>query len=477
MILMKGVMMRSPGRLILFLLISTALYASVTARVDKTAVKRGEPVTLTLQVEGKTFSVPPMTTVCGVGIEKHTHRTATESSEGRFQKAEQYRYHFRPEADCVIAPIAVEVDGVESYSEAIKIEVDGKDDSSPLFELRSIKKELYVGEPFDIEAIFKKRALADKKSISLIMPETEHLWIKKVSGPLYTKEDGYGVVTTRYLMVPQKAGTLRIYPAEMKVASDSQRDDAWGNLKDERVWQRYYSNTLEIRVKALPADVTLVGDFSMVLELTADKVEANKPLEAELVIRGTGNFEDMPVLRPTVPGVEVFSGDPRLEETNEGRQERWRQKLTFVADGNFTIPPIALDYFDPEEKRVKRVQTQPLSIRVSGSQKSDEKIEKERISEQKGEGVSMGWGVVIYLLGAVSGAVLIRLPWRKYLGKRSAEENVSAADYRRVLSVLLAHKDAPDVQAMIVKLEALLYEGKEEKIDERALKVLLKRYR
>ena len=474
---MKGAMMKSPGRLVIFLVISTALYASVTARVDKRAVKRGEPVTLTLQVEGNTFSVPPMTTVCGVGIEKHTHRTTTGRSEGRFQKAELYKYCFRPESDCVIGPIAVEVDGAESYSQPIKIEVDGKGESNTLFELRSVKKELYVGELFGIEAVFKKRALPDEKNALLIMPETEHLWIKKISEPVYTKEDDYGVVTARYLMVPQKAGTLRIYPAEMKVASDSQRDDAWGNLKDERVWQRYYSNALEIQVKALPADVILVGDFSMVLELTEDKVEANNPLEAELVIRGTGNFEDMPVFRPTVPGVEVFAGDPRLEETNEGRQERWRQKFTLIAESNFTIPPITLDYFDPEERRVKRVQTQPVPIHVSGSLKSEEKTAKEHISEQKDKGVSMGWGVVIYLLGAVSGAILIRLPWRKYLGKRSVEAHVSAADYKRVLSVLLAHKDAPDVQAMIVKLEAFLYEGKDVKIDERALKTLLKRYR
>ncbi len=474
---MKGAMMKSPGRLILFLLISAALYASVTARVDKRTVKRGEPVTLTLQVEGNTFSVPPMTTLCGVRIERHAHRTAAGSAEGRFQKAELYRYRFRPESDCVIAPIAIEVDGVESYSQPIKIEVDGKGERNTLFELRSVKKELYVGELFEIEAVFETRGLADKKNVALIMPETEHLWIKKVSEPVYTKEEDYGVVTARYLMVPQKAGIMRIYPAEMKVASDSQRDDAWGNLKDERVWQRYYSTALEVSVKALPADVTLVGDFSMVLELNADKVEANKPLEAELVIRGTGNFEDMLVLRPTVPGVEVFAGDPRLEETNEGRQELWRQKFTFIAESNFTIPPIALDYFDPEEKRVKRVQTQPVSVRVSGSKKSEQAIEKERPLEQKDKGMNIGWGVVLYLLGAVSGVLLFMLPWRRYLGKAPAEKKVSAADYRGALQMLLMHKDAPDVQAMIVKLEAFLYEGKDEKIDERALRELLKRYR
>lgn len=474
---MKGAMMRSPGKLILFLLISAALYASVTARVDKTAVKRGEPVTLTLRVEGKTFSVPPMITLCGAGIETHAHRTAAGSAAGGFQKAELYRYRFRPESDCVIAPIAIEVDGVESYSQPIKIEVDGKGERNTLFELRSVKKELYVGELFAIEAVFKTKGLADKKNAALIMPETEHLWIKKVSEPVYTKEESSGVVTARYLMVPQKAGTLRIYPAEMKVASDSQRDDAWGNLKDERVWQRYYSNALEIQVKALPADVILVGDFSMVLELTADKVEANNPLEAELVIRGTGNFEDMPVFRPTVPGVEVFAGDPRLEETNEGRQERWRQKFTFIAESNFTIPPITLDYFDPEERRVKRGQTQPASIYVSGSEKNKEAIAKEHSFEQKGEGINIGWAVVIYLLGAVGAALLFMIPWRKYLGKRSADKSISVADYRRVLQMLLMHKDAPDVQAMIVKLEAFLYEGKDVKIDERALKALLKRYR
>jgi len=308
------------------------------------------------------------------------------------------------------------------------------------------------------------------------MPETEHLWIKKVSEPLYTEEEGYGVMTARWLMAPQQAGILRINPAEIKIATDVQRDDGWGNLKDERVWQSYYSNALEIKVKALPANVTLVGDFKVALELAADKAEANKPLEAELLISGVGNFEDIPAFKPTVRAVEVFAGDPRLEETNEGRQELWRQKLTFIADGNFTIPSIVLDYFDLEERRVKRVQTQPVSIHLTGSQKREEAIAKERVVEQKSEGEKMIWAVVIYLLGAMSAAVLFMLPWKRYLSAAPAEKRVSAADYRHVLKVLLMHQDAPDVQEMIVKLEAFLYEGKDEKIDERALKELLKRY-
>ncbi len=473
---MKGAMMKSPGRLIFFLLISTALYASVTASVDKTAVKRGEPVTLTLRVEGKTFTVPPMTTLCGVGIEMHEHRTAAESAEGGFQKAELYRYRFRPESDCVIAPISVEVDGVESYSQPLRITVDGKGAGDTLFELRSAKKDLYVGETFEVEAIFKKRAQPEEKSSLLIMPDTEHLWIKKASEPIYTEEGGYSVATARYLMAPQQAGTLRIYPAEMKIATDYKRVDGWGNLKDERVWQSYYSNALEIRVRALPADVTLVGDFTVALELEANKVEANKPLEAELVIRGVGNFEDMPVFKPTVNAVKIFAADPELEDVRDGRQELWRQKLIFIADGNFTIPPIVLDYFDLDERRLKRVQTQPVSIHVTGSQKRASTTVKERAFEQKNEGISMGWAVVIYLLGAVSAALLFMLPWRRYLGARSTEKSVSVADYRRVLRVLLMHKDAPDVQEMIIKLEGYLYEGKDEKIDERALKKLLKKY-
>ncbi|WP_345977086.1 BatD family protein [Sulfurimonas sp. HSL3-7] len=469
-------MMKSPGRLMFFLLIGTALYASVTARVDKTTVKKGEAVALILRVEGKTFSMPPMTTLCGVGIEQHAHRTVAESGEGGFQKAEIYQYRFRPESDCVIAPIAIEVDGVESYSQPIKIEVDGKGDSSIFFELQSDKKELYVGELFEVQAVFKIRALMDERNTSLIMPETEHLWIKQISETLYTKEGLYSVATTRYLMVPQQAGTLRIYPAEMKIAADYQRDDGWGNPKDERVWQSYYSNALELEVKALPADITMVGDFSMALELDADRVEAKKPLEAELLIRGTGNFEDIPAFRPTVPGVEVLSGDPRVEEKGAGRQELWRQKLTFIAEGNFTIPPITLDYFDLEERRVKRVQTQPVSIYVIDAQKSEETIEEEHALKQKGEGINMVQAVVIYLLGAASAALLFMLPWRRYVKTVPAAKKVSAADYRRVLRVLLMHKDAPDVQAMIVKLEAFLYEGKDEKIDERVLKKLLKKY-
>lgn len=470
--------MKNPGSLLFSLLSAAALHGSVTASLDKSSVEKGEMVTLLFRVEGEKIRMPLIDTVCGVKAELREHRTAVDGGEGRFQKAELYSFGFRPTSDCRIGPVPIEVDGAESYSQPLELKVGkyrSKADGDIVVELRTAKKELLVGEPFEVELIVKKRESAAGAVSAAAVPEMEHIWIKKAFGVTYTKEDGYTVARTRYLLAAQQAGDLRIYPAEIKIAVDRQRADAWGDVRQERSWESRFSNALELKVKAPPEELKLVGEFVIALAVDKKEIEAKEPLAAELTVRGIGNFEDIPALQPAVSGVELFAREPVLEKSGEGTEEGWHQKLTFVGERDFTIPPIVLDYFDLREGRAKRVQTQPVPIRVTGSDKAAPPAGSE--SGQPSGGAGAGWGVVLYLMGALSAALLLLVPWKRRLKARQGAQNVSSGDYRRALSMLLTHIEEPDVREMVEKLEARLYGGREEKIDQKELKKLLKRYR
>ena len=468
--------MKSHGSLILLWLLSATLHASVTASLDRTLVKKGETVTLLLRVEGKKITMPPIASVCGARVESRGYRTVLDSGEGAFQKAEIYSFVFRPSGECLIEPIAVEVDGTESYSQPLRLKVESsspKENEAIIIKLLSSKKELYVGEPFELELIVKKPE-TDKGVISAAAPEMEHIWVKKVFKTADTKEGNCTVATTRYLLAAQQAGRLRVYPAEVKIASGHQSADAWGNAIQKRSWQSYYSNALELKVKPLPENVALVGEF--VLELAVDKKEvaAKEPLTAELTVSGMGNFEDIPALKPAVNGVELFAGEPTIEMRGEGMKEQRHQKFTFVSERSFTIPPITLDYFDLKEGRVKKVQTQPVTVQVTGSNSPTAPIENRAV--QQSRGLTMGWTAMIYLLGVLSTVLLYMLPWSRWLKREPKAQQSDIGDERRALTLLLMHREKADVQGMIEKLEARLYGGREVMIDRKELKRVLKRY-
>jgi len=462
--------MRSPGRVLILLLSAAALQGSVTATLNSDTVKRGGSATLSIRVEGENTVIPKIERLCGVEVMKQGYRRSLEELENGFEKAVVYTYTFRPESACVIEPIAVEVDGIESYTPPLKLDIS--DDASAVVELSASKQALYVGEPFEIEAVFNRENAPDGVFDALVLPDLEGFWIKKKFAPLDIKEGKHVITKYRYLLSPQQSGRVRINPVELKLAVDEQSIDAWGNPKVERYSESYYSNALDIQVSALPDEVVLVGDFTVSLTMTKHEVAANRPLNALITISGYGNFEDISPIEPHIIGVNVFAGELKQVVSGDGKQERWQQELVFVAENNFTIPAIRLNYFDPEERRVRWVQTKAVPIHVIGAQI------KERVSSNQKEAVrpKEEGASVLFVLGAITAAVLILLSRRLWQKKMQKLGRGSIEDYRYALRLLLAHREEPDAEEMIMKLEASLYGKKTAVVDKKALKKLLQRY-
>ncbi|MGB5964445.1 MAG: BatD family protein [Sulfurimonadaceae bacterium] len=468
--------MKSLGSVIFLLLVVVTSQADVSAIIDKNRVQKGEAVTVTLAIEGEIFGVPQVETLCGVTIHDSEHRQKIDDVDGLFHKVELYSFSFRPTSDCTIEPIAIEVDGVESYTQPLDISVNQNKSTQHediTLQLRSSKDELYVGEPFELEVIYKKRDVFEGVSPLFVMPEMDHVWIKKIYEVINSKDGNYSVQKRRYLLAPQQAGDLRIYPAEVKVAYDEDRRDGWGNLKTKRYWQSHYSNTLDIHVKALPEGVTAVGDFTIEMKIETNEVEVDRPFSARITIQGRGNFEDIALIKPAINGVDVFAEDPTLEKIAESDQERWSQRLSFVSDHDFTVPPITLEYFDLKERRIKTLKTEALPIHVIGGSKVSDVTKV--IDKQKSEGTAMTWVIATYILGLLSAALFLLIPWKRYI-KRRQRAKVSKSDYKGVLRLLLSHKEDEGVQEMIEALEDHLYSGNRDGIDQKELKKLLSNY-
>ncbi len=465
--------MLNPGRLALILLTTVSLYASVTAVVDKNIVHKGETVTLTLNIEGKEFSVPSAMTLCGNASLFANHEQKTEDAEGTFKKIEQYRFRFKVESDCTVEPILVVVDGVEHYTPALNITLvqdDIQTDKMPKVVMKSRKKGLYVGEVFELEVLFVYPKSPKVADTIFVLPEMKHLWVKKAYDGVESSEGEIHLQKRRYLLTPQQAGDLHIDPAEVKVAYDKSELDAWGNRKIKRYWESHYSNRLELHIKDLPEGVRAVGEFTLSLTVDTREAKRNSPVVAELTLQGRGNFEDITLDQPVIKGVDLFAEEPLLEKVVNSDDERLQQRLSFVGRADFTIPPITLKYFDPKSGELRRVETKAVAIHIVGD---DESPSSGEMTEEKGEHTMAL--AVIYLLGFLSAVLLLRVPWKRYLNAGKGKK-AAVHDHRAALRLLLAHKDDEGVQEMLEALEKELYSGNGEGVDEKKLKKLLRRY-
>lgn len=331
---------------------------------------------------------------------------------------------------------------------------------------------VFVGEPFALELMVKRCGLVESESPLFVEPKIRHIWLKKVCKTIHTQDGNCRVSKRRYVVSAQQSGQLAITPVEVRLAIDEEQADAWGNLKTERYWESHYSNDLELQVKRLPEDTALVGEFTLRLDVENRDVAADAVINAEIIIEGIGNFEDISVAVPTISGVNIFTEEPKLENAGSSNNERWRQKVSMTATSDFIIPSMPLVYFDLKDERLKTVQTEAVPIRILGGKRAllPKVAETETVSKVRGD-LTL-WMVVAGIIGIV---FLIGITARVLRGRHQIKK-VSYRDDKALLHLLLLHKDDEGIDAIIEQLEASVYEGKEISIDPKELKALIKKY-
>lgn len=474
--------MKNLGKILLTLFLTPLfLHADVKAYVDTSEVSLGEIVTLSLTIIGEDVQKPKLFTLCESDIISSSSQTSIQMVNLDYKKSYTLSYQFMPKKSCVIEPIEVKVDSKVEKTEPITIEVKAvgkRADSNFELTLSSSKRELYVGEPFDIELLFKQKRSAEALDSKFLPPEFKGFWIKGETQPLRYEDGAYVMTKLTYRLAAQREGLLEISPAQMNIASRGTAKDLWGSWSTNVKWKSYFSNDLNITAKPLPAGVSLVGDFN--INATADKssINPNEAVNVTIEVIGDGNLEDIKTFKPFIKGVSIFDEKIAIDGN------RLTQKIAFVGDGNFTIEPFTLSYFDLKEQKVKEVTTEALKIEVKGGSsnqkellvKKDESKEPVQVAEmsqkQKGD-ISLIMGLVLFMLGVITGigTILIR-PWQ-YLKR---DKSVSIKEPKLLLIKLLPYKEDAEVQRIMDILEKNIYANEKITIDKEVLRELLKKY-
>jgi hypothetical protein len=384
-----------------------------------------------------------------------------------------------PTKDCTIAPIDVNVDSKTIKTNAIDIKVKpykaSKDDDF-ILTYTSDKKEVYIGEPFSLTLLLKQRKDAQALDSKFEAPKFKGFWIKNETKPKRYQDATHNITKVIYTMAAQRAGKQQITPAKLQIATRSNMQNSWGSWTNSVKWKSYFSNKLMIKVKDLPQNLQIVGDFTLDIALNKKTLNANEALNITLTLKGDGNLEDVKSFKPDIDGVSVFA------EKIEIKGNTLTQKLAFVGDKDFKIPSFKLKYFDLKTKSIKILSTKAVDIKVNAPKIDKLVIKKDQTQNKKNgienkvivqDGISSLNALFIFMAGIFMGITLFYFKDLKFLQK---EQKISLKDPKKLLVKLMPHKEDEEVKKIIDTLEANLYAGKNQEVDKKLVKKCIQRY-
>jgi len=188
---------------------------------------------------------------------------------------------------------------------------------------------------------------------------------KAIAGKVYDVS-----VLKKSALFPMTTGRLRIAPMKLDVAVvQSPRDffDFFGTTKIVTL----ASDVIFIDVILLPTEgkpeefTGGVGRFTIDASLDQTSSRAAEPINLTVKISGAGNLKllEKPLM-PALPGVKVL--DPEVREStdySEGSIRGYKEfsyPLIPQTDGEHIVPSIEIAYFDPSDKKYHRIATEQL---------------------------------------------------------------------------------------------------------------------
>ena len=404
--------------LLLFFIINTlaAQDYSIRASVNKNTVALDERFEYKVEINGQSTSLPdpelPDLTNFALLSGPNTS-TSIQFINGAMSSSKSYSYILMPRnlGKYIIPKIEMEIDGKNYESNSITIEVVKQKAKTPnqQQQTNSSTDEELLGENLYLKALVNKRNVFQNEQVLVTyklyfrvtvrsynfdkIPANPGFWLEefKLPGqPEISREivNGveYQVATLRQVaLFPTQSGELTIEPlvitvdalVKQKTRSRSVFDSFFDDPFGRTVRQTVSSNPIKINVKDLPAKGKpanfngIVGKYSM--SLTADKrqVKANDAVSLKLNIAGEGNIKLIVPPKLTVPpDLEVYDPKEKATINRENGLVSGQKNIEYIVvpryEGEYTIKPVSLSYFDPKARKYKLLRTESVDLEVVG---------------------------------------------------------------------------------------------------------------
>lgn len=211
---------------------------------------------------------------------------------------------------------------------------------------------------------------------------SKQLSYETVNGKTYAT-----AVIARYIIFPQMTGPLKISGNTYTVSVDQREyyHDPWfGSMSYSTPLQLNVTpNDLTINVNPLPAPKPVdfsggVGQFNISSQLDNSDFKSNQAASIKYVVTGTGNvkYVQLPDLAATWPKeIEIYT--PKTDvKTNVGSSSvsgsvSFDYSFMPLEEGEFTLPPVKLVYFNPETGKYETAVSKSYDIKVGKGKDAD----------------------------------------------------------------------------------------------------------
>ena len=355
--------------LLIFIFVPIMMFANVHASLDKIAVLKGDTATYTISASGNNIEFPRLSNIEGHPVVGTSTSTSINIINGNMKKIKKVSYTFAPKYTFTIPNYSIIVDGKEEQTEPIKIKVikptaSTSNDDLQLF-LKIDKTEAYVGEALKATIVFKYKVGIDIIDIALEDFKIKHFFLKTLDQTKPYEENGFIVLKQSYLLFPQLAGDYTIDKQLINVAIREYRT----NMKR---WTKVYSKELNLKIKPLPSNLSIQGDYTISASVDKLQTKANDPINLTLTIKGSGNIDDIEPFKVDIPQAITYSDKPQVQTMLEHNIYKgvFKQKIALISDSNFTIPSLSFSFYSKKDKKIVVKTTKPIDIEVVGSPKN-----------------------------------------------------------------------------------------------------------
>ena len=190
----------------------------------------------------------------------------------------------------------------------------------------------------------------------------------------------------RFAIFPLKPGKVRLNKLLVSATYISKMhrnrtNDPFGNFFGFRMMKKAAHASQDETIEVLPLPMAgkpedftgAIGQFDIALKAKKKNLKVNEPLHLQFVIQGVGNFHaiEEPELK-LPPELEMYESNTKIEKAGvQGIRASLNRTKIFEyliiprKGGDFTVPSLNWNYFDPEDKKYKKLSTDPIAITVA----------------------------------------------------------------------------------------------------------------
>ncbi len=373
-----------------------AAAVEVDATVDRVSVSSGDVVRLSVSIGGGEGSVDASSIRDFQVIDAGTS-TSMQIVNGGISRQVVHTYNLVPlkEGRLTVPPLKVSSGGKTYTTDPIAIRVGDKQQQGETTPDVFVEADVSVPQPYEGQQIlytFRISTAVPFTNVKFQAPSFEGFSARQIDDQKSYKkvvsDRQYDVVEVYFVLVPLKAGTLRMEPALLggDILTGRKTRFSWpfGIPNDpfferaERKRKILKTEAIDVQVRKLPAYdgaeafSGLVGQFRINVELEKNAIEVGESTTLSIQVSGAGNVMDarLPEINPP-EGLKAYQDAPE-ESISVGRQgyfgkKTFRTALVPSTPGQFVLGPVALTFFNPAKGAYETVKAGTLELKAEAS--------------------------------------------------------------------------------------------------------------